>query len=254
MSHFKRLYYVPIKFKALALAACLFPAAALANFEVYWQTPEGGSEELFAGALRDSNIIKDALKHAKLPLKWPKTVTFMMGGEGLPRFDAKKQTIHLPYDYLANAVQAQKNFEESRAVSLQRGLDVVEYTVYHLLGHALVGRGSHDVDVDETAEALATWLMVTGFQNGGEQWLDDVLFFGRASQRLDGPLEDYWHSHALTKRGEQRLNCLVVGSGPARYHERFPSLTESPEQGEACVEQWQELNTLIKMQYTQAAQ
>lgn len=241
-----------IKIKALVLAACLCPTALLANFEVHWQTPETGSQELFAGAMRDSNIIKDALKLGKLPLKWPETVTFMMGSEGLPRYEAKQHTIHIPYSYLANAVRGQYKFEESRAASLQRGLDVLEYTLYHLLGHVLTG--SHDVDTDETAEALATWLMVTGYKNGGEQWLDDVLVFGRASNKLDGPLEDYWHSHSLSKRGAQRLNCFVVGSAPALYHERFPSLAETPAQAEACEDQWQQLEELVQTEFAQPAQ
>ena len=240
-----------MRIKALVLAACLSPTALLANFEVRWQTPETGSEELFAGAMRDSNIIKDALKLGKLPLKWPETVTFMMGSKGLPRYEVKQHTIHIPYSYLANAVRGQYKFEESRAASLQRGLDVMEYTLYHLLGHALTR--SHDVDLDETAESLATWLMVTQFENGGEQWLDDVIAFGRASQKLDGPLEDYWHSHSLSKRGSQRLNCLVVGSKPARYQKRFPSLAESPAQGAACEAKWQELLELIRENYTRPA-
>lgn len=241
-----------IRIKAFVFAICLCPTALLANFEVHWQTPETGSEELFAGALRDSNIIKDALKLGKQPLKWPKTVTFMMGSEGLPRYEAKQHTIHIPYSYLANAVRGQYNFEESRAASLQRGLDVVEYTLYHLLGHALTG--SHDVDTDDTAESLATWLMVTSFKNGGEQWLDDVIAFGRASQKLDGPIEDYWHSHGLNKRAAQRLNCLVVGSEPLRYQVRFPSLAESPAQATACEAKWQELRALVREDYAQPTQ
>ncbi|MGB0865184.1 MAG: DUF4344 domain-containing metallopeptidase [Granulosicoccaceae bacterium] len=236
--------------KALALALFLLPSTLWANFEVRWQTPQSGSEELYAGALRDSNIVKDAFKLGKRPFKWPATLTFMMGGSGTPRYDPTNATITIPYSYLAEAVQGQSHFEESRATALQRGLDVVEYTLYHLLGHALLD--SHDVDQDETAESLATWLMVTSTSNGGEQWLEDVEAFSRASQKLDGPLEDYWHSHGLSKRSMQRLNCLVVGSGPTLYLQRFPGLVESPAQTAACETQWQTLRAMVQQEYTRA--
>lgn len=233
---------------ALVLALSMLPGLALAQFEAHWQQPQDGEQALFAGALRDSNIVADALKLAHQPLRWPQPLRLRLGGEGEPHFDPGDNTVSLPYHYLAKAVRAQAEFEPSRAAALQRGLDVVEYTLYQLLGHALLG--GHDVDRDPEAEALATWLMVTATDNGGEQWLEDVEAFARASQRLDGPLSDYWHGHGLSKRAEQRLNCLVVGSAPNRYLERFPGLREAPAQAAACETEWRALEAKVRQAYT----
>lgn len=221
----------------------------MADIEVRWLPPEDGSEELFAGALRDSGIIQDALKLHSKPLKWPEKLTLLMGGDGLPRYASETHRIHIPFDYLALAVRGQYSFETSRAVALQRGLDVIEYTLYHLLGHALLD--SHDTNLDEVAESLATWLMVNQHANGGEQWLEDVLAFGRASQKLDGPLEDYWQAHGLSKRDAQRLNCLVIGSNPSYYLEHLPALAKNLEQAMDCENQWIELEALVDSDYKQ---
>ncbi len=233
--------------KGLVLVTCLLPTPLLADFAVQWQPARDGSEELFAGALRDSRIINDAAKLDELQLNWPDALTLSMGGAGLPRYDSDARSIHLPYSYLALAVRTQYNFEESRAAALQRGLDVVEYTIYHLLGHALID--DHSVDFDEEAEKISTFLMTTSFSNGGEQWLDDIVAFGRASQKLDGPLEDYWHDHGLSKRAAQRLNCIVIGSDPQRYVERFPGLVEAADKSAACQKEWVELKDMIDNKY-----
>ncbi len=231
-----------------SLGILLWPLSALADFAVRWEDARDGSEALFAGALRDSGIVEDATAHEQLPLQWPDELTLVLGGDGLPRYDNNTQEIHLPYHYLAQATRAQSHFEESRTAALHRGLDVVEYTLYHLLGHALLG--GHDVDNDAEAERLATWLMVTQFMSGGEQWLEDIVAFGRASQRLDGPLEDYWHSHGLSKRGAERLNCLVIGQAPGRYVARYPGLTESPEQAAACESDWTAVQNRIETHFS----
>lgn len=239
-------YFLPVRYTVVRkyLVCCLagiglLPAVVFADFDVRWENTGDGSEALFAGALRDSGIIADARKLDQVALDWPPRLSLVLGGHGFPRYEPRAQQITLPYEYLAQATRAQANFESSRTAALQRGLDVVEYTLYHLLGHALLG--SHDVDADPQAERLATWLMASQYVNGGEQWLEAVEAFGRASQRLDGPLDDYWHGHGLSKAGAKRLNCLVVGQAPERYAERFPGLSESPEKVAACVADWASL-------------
>lgn len=233
------------------LVFCLTPLISWADFRVQWLEPRDGSEALFAGALQDSAIIRDAAKLDSVGLAWPAQLEIALGGDGVPRYDASTYRVHLPYSYLAHAVRAQLHFEDSRVAALKKGLDVVEYSLFHLLGHALIGH--HSVDEDERAEAFATWLMVTQFVNGGEQWLDNVHAFGRASQKLDGPLEDYWHSHGLSKRASEQLNCLVVGSRPEQYLQRFPGLVESPEQASACKNQWNVLDDAMRKRIEQTS-
>ncbi|MEM9602122.1 MAG: DUF4344 domain-containing metallopeptidase [Pseudomonadota bacterium] len=224
----------------LLLALALPIASALAAVPVIWLPPDDAEHTLLLDALKQSGIVQDAASATDTPAAWPEALRIRVGGDGLPRYDVEARSIELPADYLAAAVRAQAEFEVERSDALKRGFDVVEYTLYHLLGHAITG--DYDVDNDDIAEAFSTWLMVTSFPNGGEQWLENVHAFGRASQKLDGPLSDYWHRHALFRTREKQLNCLVFGSNIAHFANLYPGLTEAPDAAQGCVEAWQALD------------
>lgn len=98
------------------------------------------------------------------------------------------------------------------SVEVIRGSNEMEYTLYHLLGHLLADDSTPDADED--AEAISSWLMIKHWPAGGEQWFANVQAFARASQLLDGPLSDYWHSHALYKSRQKTLQCWILGSDP----------------------------------------
>ena len=184
---------------------------AFAAFPVDWLPATDGEQRLFASALRQSGIVDDAATLDRVDLDWPERLTLRLGGTGTPRYEPDTHTVVLPYTYLADATRAQDHFEETRGDAFKRGLDTVEYTLYHLLGHAL--HGHHDEDRDTDAERAATWLMVSQFPNGGEQWFTNTEAFARASQKLDGPLSDYWHSHGLYKSRERAINwCSAATS------------------------------------------
>ncbi len=224
-------------FLSLALSA-----TALADFEVAWQQPVDANEALFADALRASGMVADAAALERVPLDWPSDLTLVFGGSGTPNFQREAATITLPYSYLAQAVQAQSQFELERSAALQRGLDTVEFTLYHLLAQALTDPADteRDADLDKLAEHTATWLMVSQFPNGAEQWFVNTEAFARASQRLDGPLTDYWHSHSVYAAREREINCLIVGSDLSLIATLFRGL--DAETAQACAEDWQELN------------
>lgn len=234
-----------VKHLLTALSALLIPVSlAFAAFPVTWMESDSTENALFVDALKQSGVVQDAAGLSSVPVAWPERLHIIAGGGGLPRYDVALQAIHIPADYLATAVRAQDQFEESRSEALKAGMDVVEYTLYHLLGHALYG--GYDEAEDARAEAAATWLMVTSFPNGGEQWLENLRAFGRASQKLDGPLTDYWHKHALYRIREKQLNCLVFGSDIAHFATLYPGLKENQSDAEACVQSWQQLDQSIK--------
>ncbi|MEM6986162.1 MAG: DUF4344 domain-containing metallopeptidase [Pseudomonadota bacterium] len=222
------------------LFATLAVSTARANLEIEWVSSDDERVALFEQALHQSGMVQDAASLGETPLDWPDALTIVAGGAGSPHYDPSSQTIYLPATYLAEAVRAQDNFEESRQNALKSGLDMVEYTLYHLLGQAVVGE---QVDsVDPAVEDASTWLMVSSFPNGGEQWLANLRAFARASQKLDGPLSEYWHSHALYRLREKQLNCLVFGSNIAHFANLYPGVSENPDAAQACVEAWQALD------------
>ncbi len=228
------------KSKLIAMLALASSAmTAVAAIPVEWMPSETDEQRLFASALQQSGIVQDAATLDRVDLDWPERLVIRLVADGTPDYQAETQTIVLPYTYLAAATRAQDNFEESRGDAFKRGLDMVEYTLYHLLGHAL--QGHHDEADDTGVERVATWLMVSQFPNGGEQWLENTHAFGRASQKLDGPLSDYWHSHGLYKSRERAINCLVFGSDIEHFSTLYPGLTENPDTARECVRQWREL-------------
>ena len=221
-------------------------SAKEARGAIQWLEPVSDIEELTQKALQQSNIVTDFAELVAREFDIGSGLSIIVGGQGTPRYDETNNSLRLPYSYLVAAVQAQSELLESREQALASGMDMVEYTLYHELGHILAGDMS--VDADASAEDIATWVMLTHWPNGGEQWFVAVDAFARASQLLDGPLSDYWHSHSLYKSRQREINCLILGLDPERYERLLPAVLEPQTRREQCVGAWQELDIRVKAQ------
>ena len=84
--------------------------------------------------------------------------------------------------------------------------------------------------------------MIKGFANGGEQWFSNAEAFGRASQLLDGPLQDYWHKHSLYKSRQKKINCWILGSAPEKYENLLKPVLKPDERKARCVNEWKVLD------------
>jgi len=167
-----------------------------------------------------------------------------INNDNVPHINPDTTEIILPYNFLTHAIQSHAELEETREAALDRALDTVEYTLYHLTGHLIVANNS--ADFDDTAEAISSWLMIKSFTNGGEQWFNNTEAFGRASQLLDGPLQDYWHEHSLYKSRQKKINCWILGSAPEKYESLLKPVLKPHERKERCINEWQMLDSQMQ--------
>ena len=212
---------------------------ATADISLRWQDGTAEADSLLADYLIKSNVVTDFVDLVQQNFAFDPALVLIVGAIEGPEYNADGRVLRLPYAFLGRAVETQAKLVEQGEVAIERALDVVEYTLYHLLGHALVSDSS--IDADATAEALSTWIMLSNWPNGGEQWLNDLRAFGDASQKLDGPLSDIWHEHSLYKIRQDKLECWVLGSDPEAYETLLPAVLDSANRRTRCVASWQSL-------------
>lgn len=224
---------------------------SLADVSLRWNADALGDEAassnkiitpILADYLAQSNVISDFVSMLDDAFVLDELELVEIGAESGPVYDLESKAIRMPFGYLERAIrtQAQLVDEDQEVVAIDRALDVVEYTLYHLLGHALAGDES--VDADSTAEALSTWIMLSYWPNGAEQWFQDTLAFSDASIKLDGPLDDYWHEHSLYKIRRDTLRCWILGKDPVNVIDLMPAVLDPEERKARCIQSWQKLD------------
>ena len=241
-----RVYITCLTTLALLILAIASIKPAYADASANWQST---TDTLAKEVLERSNVVSDFTTLIGRHFKSTAQIDFdnlrvTFNNDTVPHVKPKTTEIIIPYSYLTHALQSHAELEESNEAALDRALDTVEYTLYHLVGHLIVA--SNDADYDDTAEAISSWLMIKGFANGGEQWFSNAEAFGRASQLLDGPLQDYWHEHSLYKSRQKKINCWILGSAPEKYESLLKPVLKPDERNARCVNEWQVLDT--KMQ------
>ena len=237
--------------RAALFAVSIFAIVATPNrlsaeASVNWQNP---TDKPAGEVLERSNIVSDFTTLIGRHFKSSKRIDLnnllvTVSSDGLPHVNPDTTEIILPYSYLTHAIKSHAELEETKEATLDRALDTVEYTLYHLFG--LLIAGGNSTDFDEEAEALSSWLMIKGFNNGGEQWFNNAGAFGRASQLLDGPLQDYWHEHSLYKSRQRTINCWILGSDPEQYESLLKPVLKPDERKTRCVKEWQTLDTQMQ--------
>ena len=205
---------------ALALLA-LFPlGTATADVSLRWQQGRTPSATLLADYLVDSDVITDFVDLVAANFAFAEPFVIAVGAASGPDYDVATNTVRLPYAYLERAVRTQAALlidgpggDGEEAAAVHRALDIVEYTLYHLLGHALAGRAG--IEAEERAEGYSSWAVLGHHPDGAARWREASRAFGQATRRLDGPPEDYWHAHGLHAARERAVECWIVGREPA---------------------------------------
>lgn len=225
---------------ATTLAVAAYCAPAMADVSINWQTT---SNALSQEVLQRSNVISDFTQLMDTHListpehKLDK-LKVTINEEPGPHVNFASYELVIPYHYLSYAIKSHAELEETREAALERGINTVEFTLYHLFGLFI----AQDNNSDDAAEALSSWLMIKAFSNGGEQWLANAEAFGRASQLLDGPVTDYWHEHSLYKSRQRKINCWILGSSPERYEDLLKPVLEQQQRTQRCIKEWNQLD------------
>jgi len=227
----------------LAPLVCVNIADADVNLQL--QDSDNRTDGLMAEYLAESKILTDFISLIDENLVLDPPLVLAIGSTEGPEYEMETNTLRFPYGYLGRAIETQAELVEDRDLALARALDIVEYTLYNLLGHALLGKSSADSDVDEDAEAVSSWLMLKHFQNGGEQWHAAINAFGNASQKLDGPLSDYWHAHSLYRLRQNVIECWILGSNPEAFETLLPAVPDADSRRSDCVAKWNVLQEQV---------
>jgi len=249
---------------------CCAPAAAA---QLRWMAAESDVNRALATYLADSDIISDLLvltgRNIALDPELQLSIGASADGSRSPSYAREERRIRLPYAYFEDAIRAQAELGGTASLpgpagagpidavpgadgatategqAVRHALDTLEYTLYHLVAHALLGDG--DVEVDDRAEALSAWLMIKGWPNGAAQWVEVSRAFGRLSQRLDGPLEHYWHAHALYGLNERRHACWALGADPVAVEPMLDVVSDPPARRERCRQSWRALDAELRI-------
>ena len=228
-------------FSAFALLAAASVTPVAADVSLRWQAGSAASTPMLAEYLVDSNVVSDFIELVSENFRFETPLVVAIGAGGGPDYEAPTNTIRLPYDYLERAVRAQATLlaaesdgDGEEALAVRRALDVIEYTLYHLLGHALAG--SDGIEVEELAEALSSWVVLGHWPGGAAEWRRVSVSFAQASQRLDGPLSDYWHAHGLHAARERLLACWIIGRDTGEVP--LSSLPNAEARQEECRARW----------------
>ncbi len=240
----------------LYVSAAAAPQAAFAEVELRLMPGDSALDQQLSSYLADSQMVTDLVSLLSENFTFEQPLGIIVGSRsdtlGQPSYSRSDRSIRLPYAYLERAIRAQAELVAGsspdqtveQGESVKRAMDMVEYTLYHLLGHALIDDDS--VDADEHAEAISTWLMLRAWSNGAAQWVEDVQAFADASQRLDGPLEDYWHAHALYRLREQTLLCWALGAGGNSIEPALRAVLDPAERRARCRKSWAMLDQQMR--------
>ncbi len=233
--------------RVLLLATTVsFSLGSQAGVTLQWQ--DGGKEvdQQVMTILADSRILSDFVALVEQNFELEPSLVLALGSSEGPSMNTDTHVLNLPNGYLAHAIATQSELVEDRDEALERALDVVEYTLYYLLGHALASSaplaGKQNFDVDLQAEAMSTWVTLGQWDNGGEQWFANVSAFADASQKLDGSLDDFWHRHSLYQLREDQIGCWILGQDPAAHARLLPAALSGAKRRQSCAARWSALN------------
>lgn len=241
-----------------ALLCALAPVAGSADVELRWMPGDSTLEQQLGSYLSDSQVVTDLVTLLDDNFDLVEPLSVIIGSRsdalGRPSYSAADNSIRLPYAYIEQTIRAQSELlstvpgevrpERDAEVTVRHAMNMVEYTLYHLVGHALID--DHTAEADDRAEAISTWLMITAWPNGASQWVEDVQAFSAASRQLDGLLDDYWHAHSLYRLRETALLCWALGADGDAVEPLLPAAADPFERRAQCTRSWSRLDTQMR--------
>ncbi len=230
----------------LIAAVCVAGSANVqADIALQWQNTEMDErQQLLAEFLNESNVMTDLLSLLQENFIFEPSLKFVIGAGDGPVFDSEKNAIRFPYSYVSNALEAQMSLLEEGQTAIDESINLVEYTLYHLVAHAMVLYSSPEDD--DQIERIASWLMIRGFDNGAEQMVSNARAFGAVSQKTEGTLDDYWHAHALVAARQRDIECWALGFDRAMVEPLLPLVPEPGKRVETCRIAWNQLDQQVQ--------
>ncbi|MBF0109469.1 MAG: hypothetical protein HQL76_09855 [Magnetococcales bacterium] len=210
--------------------------------------PPGHAKATWAWELlRSSQRMETVVRILENSFTLPRPLTIRFGeGQG-PSYDPEQTEILLPYPFIADIAHllshgSQRDTQpiaiDSRAESMRNEtLDVVEWVVYHELGHAFIDLFHLPVlgREEDAADALATLLAIELVEGGGRIALTAADLLGRvATGARKTTNAAYWSEHTIDKQRFSQVVCWVYGSDTITFAPLAQAGTIPPHRAKRC--------------------
>ncbi len=178
----------------------------------------------------------------------PENVVFLFGAEDGPLYDPLLKQIWMPDDFTYEVIERfeQANYVENEQELFDVTVDVIEHTLYHELGHALIDILQIPITgrEEDAVDNLATILVIMTNEEGGEVALSAAdLFDLEGDDRQEFTDEDYWGEHSLDYQRFYNAICYIYGSKPDQYQYLIEELAITEDRAELCIEDFLRIRT-----------
>ncbi|MBF0424051.1 MAG: hypothetical protein HQL73_13785, partial [Magnetococcales bacterium] len=191
--------------------------------------------------LHSSGRMEAVVNNLQASFTLPHTLVIHFGEDDGPRYLPDHFEIRIPYGFVAEiaATMARQQSKEGGSSVKTDTLDVVEWVLYHELGHAFID--VYDLPVlgkeEDAADALATLLAIRLVENGGRIALTAADLLTRiAADRGHTTQTVFWSEHSLDRQRFFQVICWVYGSDTAVFAPLAASGTISRQRAQRCTD------------------
>lgn len=204
--------------------------------------PANSAEQRAAHLLKDAAVVSELATFVSATFVLPERLTLELGASDGPLYDPSRKLIAMPYGFVE---YVQRLFRESGEAFDQDeldtvALDVLEHTLYHELGHALVEMLQLPVvgKEEDAVDSLATILLIESFEEGPDM-VASVADLFYLEEQAGGEGVSFWDDHSLDIQRFYTALCLVYGSDPENNADLVEDLEIDDERLAQCPDVYQ---------------
>ncbi|HIF50364.1 MAG TPA: hypothetical protein EYQ42_02320 [Thiotrichaceae bacterium] len=177
-------------------------------------------------------------------IRIPKSMVFVFGAEDGTLYDSEIREILMPDNF---TLEVMGRFYDAKYVDTEEQLfgvtmDVIEHTLHHELGHALI----HVLDItitgkeEDAVDGMATMLVILTNQTGSEIALSAADLFDLEGEDIkEFTTEDIWDEHSLDFQRFYNTICMIYGSDSTQYQYLIKELEITQDRAEMCIDDFQ---------------
>jgi hypothetical protein len=232
---------LPSALSARPLAAPSAPAAHAGVFRVHFDESAHASHRAIADTLFRSGRLRELVEVLNREVALPVDITIRFADEEGPLYDPERREIVFDYAFVEKTAHRLDGADYAEKPGDLRAfvVQVVEFVIYHEVGHVLIDL--FDLPVlgreEDAVDTIATLLLLSLVPNGNRVALTAADLHAIESQaQEDLRPADFWSEHLLGVQRIAHIVCLVYGSDPRAHAPlmgRHPALRDHADE---CIE------------------